>query len=272
VISLSQPLAIPDTDVRIARLGFGAARLFAGAELKQSRALLETALKLGITHFDTAPSYSGGDSERVLGEVLAGHTGVTITSKVGISCVPHRVSAIRSAYRNYVRPLLAAAPGFKRLLLRIRGPMSAYAQAPQPVRVLTRDEILQNLEASLQRLRRDRIDLYLVHEPDQFVIDDSLASTFVDLQRAGVIGAWGLGYGHAAARAPAFGQVLQCAHLENPLGNRFRIVHGLLRHAQGGKSAAQRICEALQNRPSDVVLFSASRHRSIQEIVEGIQS
>ena len=77
-------------------------------------------------------------------------------------------------------------------------------------RILTRDEILNNLEESLKRLRRDRIDIYLIHEPEQFLLNKELEEIFEDIRRQKLIGAWGLGYDCPVPEGPNFGQVLQC--------------------------------------------------------------
>src|SRR4051812_32660132 len=51
------------------RLGFGTSRLhYLG--LAEQQVLLATAAELGITHFDTAPSYGDGLAERALGRFV----------------------------------------------------------------------------------------------------------------------------------------------------------------------------------------------------------
>lgn len=69
----------------IDRIGLGCARLMGGSEAASSRKLVEVALALGIRHFDTAPYYGEGASETVLGNVLGGVEGVTVTTKIGIA-------------------------------------------------------------------------------------------------------------------------------------------------------------------------------------------
>lgn len=264
---------IPGTRVAVSRVGFGAARLFAGLERRQSRKLIEAALKLGIRHFDTAPSYAHGESEIVLGEVLAGQSDVSITSKVGIECPEQRPSVAGTAYRLLVRPVLSSLPSVKARLLRWRQGVNApsLAPAPAPPRVLSRDAVLRNLEHSLRRLRRDRIDLYLVHEPDQYVLDDALAQCFAELQQQGVIGAWGLGYGRKAADAPHFGQVLQCAAGATMPSDRFILLHGVLRDPQTHhQPAARRLAEALHAYPNAALLFSASSTHAMADIAKAL--
>src|SRR5258706_11335876 len=54
------------------------------------------------------------------------------------------------------------------------------------------DYIRGSAEKSLKRLGRDRIDLYLLHNPsvDALLVDDAVAAV-TDLKRAGMIGAGG---------------------------------------------------------------------------------
>jgi predicted aldo/keto reductase-like oxidoreductase len=66
------------TSIQISDISFGASRLNAGEE-----AIVAHAFERGINYFDTAESYSGGDSERTIGNALRGKRDkVYITSKV----------------------------------------------------------------------------------------------------------------------------------------------------------------------------------------------
>src|SRR2546430_3346522 len=66
------------TGIQISDISFGASRLDAGQE-----AIVLHAFERGINYFDTAESYSGGDSERTIGNALRGKRDkVYITSKV----------------------------------------------------------------------------------------------------------------------------------------------------------------------------------------------
>ena len=59
--------------LRASRIGLGCNNFGARIDLDATRAVVETALEVGITFFDTAEVYgNGGDSERFLGEVLEG--------------------------------------------------------------------------------------------------------------------------------------------------------------------------------------------------------
>lgn len=59
--------ALGRTGLRVSDISFGSSQLRRGDE-----AVVEHALDLGVTYFDTADSYGGGTAERVLGRALAG--------------------------------------------------------------------------------------------------------------------------------------------------------------------------------------------------------
>ncbi|MDA0261003.1 MAG: aldo/keto reductase [Proteobacteria bacterium] len=53
--------------------------------------LLERAVELGINHFDSAESYTHGDSERVLGMFRRHHPDILIATKVGFLYRPENL-------------------------------------------------------------------------------------------------------------------------------------------------------------------------------------
>jgi aryl-alcohol dehydrogenase-like predicted oxidoreductase len=57
---------------------------------------------------------------------------------------------------------------------------------------LARDRMLRQVETSLERLRVERIDLYLTHEPDPDTPVEETFATFSTLAERGLIGAWGI--------------------------------------------------------------------------------
>jgi D-threo-aldose 1-dehydrogenase len=262
-------IKLANSNVAVGRLGFGVARLYGGAEARVSAGLIEAALVAGVRHFDTAPLYGHGQSENVLGAALAGVPDVTITTKIGVARPEGRPSWRAVAYRRYARPLLAHAPALKAALLRRSSPAEEAAGALATRRILRRDEIERGLEESLRRLRRSYVDLYLVHEPDQFVIDEALDTAFADLKRQGLIRAYGLAFGRAASDAPTFGQALQSQYrppLRPPPAWATQIFHGVLRHASPSERPAKRLWQALEAAPTAAFIFSASAPRQIRQI------
>src|SRR5262245_44485441 len=75
---------LPGTELRLSRFAFGTASLHHLTSARSRRMLLEAAVQHGFTHFDTAPIYGFGSSERDLAPVLAAATGLTVATKVGL--------------------------------------------------------------------------------------------------------------------------------------------------------------------------------------------
>jgi aryl-alcohol dehydrogenase-like predicted oxidoreductase len=117
----------------------------AGPELAAE--LVARALDGGITLFDTADVYAGGESETLLGAALRPHRQkVVITTKVGV-----RVG----------RSLMDAG--------------------------LSRRHILEAVDASLRRLDTDWIDLYVVHRQDPHTPLEETLAALDDIVRAGKV-------------------------------------------------------------------------------------
>lgn len=71
--------------LRASRVGLGCNNFGARIDLEATRAVVDAALEVGVTFFDTAEMYgNGGDSERFLGEVLEGRRDeVVLATKFG---------------------------------------------------------------------------------------------------------------------------------------------------------------------------------------------
>jgi D-threo-aldose 1-dehydrogenase len=263
------------TEVSISKIGFGCGPIYAGSETRRSEQLIEAALSAGIRHFDTAPMYGGGRSEDVLGRVLSGVSDVTLTTKVGIDR-PNSETAQHSAtvyFRRFVRPVLSHMPGVKSQLMKLRSRMQDNAPAPAvPRRKLDSSYIRRELAESLKRLKRDHIELYLVHEPDQFDLDDDALETFIALKREGVIGAFGLAYGRSVSETPDFGTVIQsqyCKEQPRQADNKTKIFHGVLRHGWGNNPHSKvnsYIANVLEANPNVCIIFWASSPHHIRQV------
>lgn len=131
------------TGLQVSEVGFGAWQLgnpLWGAEKPDARALIDEALELGCTFFDTAPGYSSGASESALGEGLqAVRDRVVLCTKFG-----HTADGESDFSAAAVRP---------------------------------------SLEASLRRLRTDRIDIYLLHNPPRDLLEGRDPAVFDELER-----------------------------------------------------------------------------------------
>ena len=110
---------------------------------------IRRAQEQGITSFDTAPGYGSGHAEETLGAALADgrRDQAVVTTKCGIVA---------------------------------RDPRTG-----QPGRNASRESILQEIDASLKRLRTDHLDVYLVHWPDQNTPLEETMGTLDEVQQAG---------------------------------------------------------------------------------------
>jgi aryl-alcohol dehydrogenase-like predicted oxidoreductase len=136
-----------------------------GVPKQEALAIIRAALDAGINYFDTAPMYGFGESEELLGRGLSGFDNhpVVVSGKVG---------------------------WLDRTVVRAAGD-NAYTD---------REAIMRVVEHSLWLLRRDRLDIVMIHEPEwpQWKIDvatgDSVVlSTLEDLKKAGLVGGIGIG-------------------------------------------------------------------------------
>jgi aryl-alcohol dehydrogenase-like predicted oxidoreductase len=148
-----QTRPLGDSGIEVSLVGLGCNNFGRRLDLDGTRAVVETALEAGVTFLDTADTYGNGESEKLLGEVLAGHRDeAVITTKFG-----HDMGGIygdlgQRGGRAYVR---------------------------------------RAIDGSLERLRTDRVDLYLYHRPDGVTpIGETLAamSELVDEGKVRAIG------------------------------------------------------------------------------------
>ena len=141
---------------------------FSGDSIAEAQALVEAAFETGITFFDTADIYgfngaSGfGDAEALLGRVL--------------KAAPHLRKAMVLATKGGIMPPIP------------------YDQS--------RSYLMSALDASLQRLGVDHVELWQVHRPDILTHPQDLARTLEDMVKSGKVGAVGVSnftHGHIAA-------------------------------------------------------------------------
>ncbi len=149
------------TGLRISRLGLGcgnfggigsAPEFFGMGETEeQASALMDRAFDAGINFFDTANAYGGGRSETWIG-----------------------------------RWLKAKGPAARQQLLLSSKVFNPVGPGPND-RGLSRRHILQQVDASLTRLQTDRLDMYLIHEPDPETPLDETLRALDDVVRAGKV-------------------------------------------------------------------------------------
>ena len=135
--------------------GFGGstefARAWSATDVDEARRLVDICLEAGLTMFDTADIYGGGDSETILGKAIKGRRDqVLISTKATFSTGD--------------------------------GPNDLGS---------SRFHLLRSVERSLQRLGTDHIDLFQLHGFDAMTPVEETIRTLDDLVRAGKIRAIG---------------------------------------------------------------------------------
>jgi aryl-alcohol dehydrogenase-like predicted oxidoreductase len=149
------------TDLELSRIGLGcgnfggigsAPELFGQGETEdEAFVLMDTALAAGVTFFDTAASYGGGRSESWIGRWREERGAPVLLS-------------------SKVYWSVTGDPGD---------------------RGLSRERILREIEGSLERLRTDRLDMYLTHEPDPETPIKETLRALDELVRLGKVRAFG---------------------------------------------------------------------------------
>ncbi|MCK8436567.1 aldo/keto reductase [Streptomyces sp. D2-8] len=172
--------------VRVSELALGCAalgNLFHPVTDEDAHATVEAAWDAGVRTFDTAPHYGLGLSERRLGAALRDRPRdtYTLSTKVGRLLVPHPEGGAEDDL----------AHGF------------AVPAAHRRVWDFSADGVLRSLEASLERLGLDRVDVALLHDPDDHA-EQALREAYPALERLraeGVVGAIGVGMNQSALPA-----------------------------------------------------------------------
>jgi D-threo-aldose 1-dehydrogenase len=149
--------------VRVTELSFGGAaigNLFTEVSDEAAAAAVAAAWQSGIRTFDTAPHYGLGLSERRLGAALRRYPRdeYVICTKVG-------------------RLLEQASPPYGRDTEGFAVPATC-----RRVRDYSADGVQRSLEASLDRLGLDRIDVALIHDPDDYG-EQALGEAYPALER-----------------------------------------------------------------------------------------
>lgn len=138
------------------RLGLGMATLMREGNSSRRLAVIEGALESGIRHFDVAPLYGLGSAEKELGRALeqCAHQ-TTVATKYGLQ--PTRIAQALSVVQGPLRRILKASPGLRNLARSYGG-----SSAVEPVPSI--DDLNTSVSRSLEHLRRDAVDLLLLHD------------------------------------------------------------------------------------------------------------
>src|SRR5262245_33503686 len=133
--------------------GVGSAPAFfgMGESEEQAHDIMDAAWEMGITLFDTADAYGGGRSEKAIGAWLRSRG----------SRARERIVLTTKVFHSVV------------------GDPDDHG--------LGRERILRQIEGSLARLGVDRVDLYMIHEPDPGTPLEETLEALDSLVRAGKV-------------------------------------------------------------------------------------
>jgi D-threo-aldose 1-dehydrogenase len=167
--------------LKLPPLGLGGAPLanmYSTTTDEAATAVVDAAWDAGIRYFDTAPHYGLGLGERRLGAALAQRPRdeYLLSTKVGRLLVPNPEG------EGQVDESFAVPAALRREF------------------DFSRDGVLASFEASLERLGLDRVDLVLLHDPDQHWAQASTTgiAALVELRDQGVVRAIGVGMNQSA--------------------------------------------------------------------------
>jgi len=169
---MAERTVLPRSQLDVSRIGLGLAHVHL-LDRDVRRDLIERALVLGITHFDTSRFYGDGLSERTLGAALGERRkSVTIATKFGL--LP--------------TPLLGSLGRFAWPLRKVRSLVNKVGLIAYPQRSYAVTTMQRALHDSLRALRTDYIDIYHLHEPlAQTVLADDLVEQLLRAKRSGAI-------------------------------------------------------------------------------------
>jgi D-threo-aldose 1-dehydrogenase len=148
-----------------------------------ARATIDAAWAAGVRYYDTAPLYGLGLAERRMGDALRDRPRdeFLLSTKVGRLMVPD-----------------PRGPGGARF-----ADIFDVPPTHRPVWDFSRDGVLRSVDESLERLGLDRVDILLLHDPDEHwrqAVTEAYPA-LAELRDAGVVRAIGAGMSDAAMLA-----------------------------------------------------------------------
>ena len=144
-----EAVTLEATSLLVSRFAFGTGSLYHVGNLDAQADHLRAAFDAGFTHFDIAPLYGFGLAEKAFGLAFGSPTDLwpTVTTKVGL--FPPG-GGDQSQWAMMARKALG----------------KVVPTLSKPLVDWSIERARSSLEESLANLRRDRIDLFLLHEPD----------------------------------------------------------------------------------------------------------
>ncbi|MEP7144203.1 MAG: aldo/keto reductase [Ferruginibacter sp.] len=267
-------------------LGFGCVSLTLLPFEQAALRLLDTAYNEGITHFDTAPLYGNGYSEKIVGKFLKSKRNkVTVTTKFGLP--PKGAKAI---------PVWLALP-LNYLQKKIKDSEKKTFSFGEPAIVHYRKidilEVRQSFEKSIKSLQTGCIDYFLLHEALPAFLTDEAMHYLSTLKKNGDIGKIGIATSYVSIQQlqPSQLQLWDILQYENGLAyqsdklvevytHQTHFYHSVFKAAKGirlnifdtNNIAGILLVKAIKNNPSGKVLFGTSKIENLQRNLLALNS
>lgn len=223
----------------------------------------------GFDHFDTAPLYGYGLAEKDLSVILARHSHVGVTTKVGIYSPggenQSNLSVLTRKFVGKVFPALSRA-----------------------VVDTSIERARQSLGNSLARLRRERVELCLIHEPDAALLATDEWQRWLESEvRTGRIGEWGYAANnqrlrHILSAGTVLPPVIQTddsldkreadclVEFGRPLQITHSYISSAIRRSRGPVDVATVIKQALRRNLKGAIIVSTGKERRIQQFAKAL--
>ena len=146
--------SIPETDLRVSRIIMGCMRI-GGLTGKELESLIKTYLDKGVNFFDHADIYGGGECENAFGKAVD----------------------LKSSIRD-------------RMI--IQGKCAIRKENGKSYYDFSKAHILSSVDAILERLKTDYLDVLLLHRPDSLMEPAEVAEAFCCLKDSGKVRYFGL--------------------------------------------------------------------------------
>ena len=173
------------TGLQVSEIGLGCSNIGGGVLYKDDREslhVLHRAFELGVNFYDTADSYGYGHSEELIGRAFKDRRGqIIIASKVGH--LPSSLGRFGKMFLPVLQPVRYLIQPWKDSLKRVSKHRKDFSC----------DHIKNAIEQSLKRLHTDYLDLYQLHSPPTWVIEQGeVFETLDNLMQQGKIRFYGV--------------------------------------------------------------------------------
>lgn len=155
---------------------------------------MEIAFDEGIRFFDTAPSYGQSQAEKSIGSLTPRiRNEIYVCSKVGYSY--GRSACAINFIKPFLRPAVSMSSFLKKVAGNSRGKINRHISISVDIQPIA---IRVSLIATLRRLRRDTLDVLLLHDASLHSLSEANSAELESLVKEGLIRRWGVSTNDAA--------------------------------------------------------------------------